>query len=345
MQRIRGFALLLPRPAFEDRSVEPEADSQLCNHVPMLLGQGRHINDLEISHGAHIKEVQRNQRLGVEMGSVSKIFSRRTLEKFEDASASIPLHQMDRAFEAANIRMGKDPGGSGGARKTQFRRYIAGVDQHDPQQLDRLGDALGALIDEVAASKKDFLVKAAETDGFFFGDGVFRPAGTAPTSFAVASLEELAFIDDRVRRLHLLADDSPEDAIGGAQALVESVCRTVLRAIGEPAPKKTTDIVDIAKSTLNALELVPADIDNAKRAAAILRRSLQQLSAVVSSLDELRKVYGCGDERDGRLKIVSPRHARLAVGAAVTFAGFLAETVCGAGHIELTAKTADGARI
>jgi hypothetical protein len=98
---------------------------------------------------------------------------------FEDASASIPLRQLDRAFDAAAIRLGDDPGGSDGARRVQFRRYVASVDQDDPQQLDRLGDVLGALIEEVATSKKEFLVTAAERDGFIFADGVFRPTGTA----------------------------------------------------------------------------------------------------------------------------------------------------------------------
>ncbi|MDB5072663.1 MAG: uncharacterized protein JWM87_3774 [Candidatus Eremiobacteraeota bacterium] len=179
------------------------------------------------------------------------------------------------------------------------------VDQHDPQQLDRLGDALGALIDEVAASKQDFLVKAAERDGFVFADGVFRPAGTAPSSFAVTHADDLAFIDDRGRRLHLLANDSPKDAVAGAMELVDSVCRTVLRLVGEPAPGKTADLVDIAKSTLEALELVPAGIGDAKKGGELVRRCLQQL---------------------GTWNGVSPRHARLAVGAAVTFAVFVAET-------------------
>lgn len=191
------------------------------------------------------------------------------------------------------------------------------MDQHDSRQLERLGDALGALIEEVAASKQDFLVKAAERDGFIFADGVFRPAGTAPSSFVVTRVEDLAFIDDRGRRLHLLASDNPTDAIGGAKELVESVCRTVLRLIGEPAPRKTAGLVDIAKSTLEALELVPAGIDDAKKGAAVVRKCLQQLSAVVTSLGELRNIYGSG---------LSPRHARLAVGAAVTFARFVAET-------------------
>ena len=208
----------------------------------------------------------------------------------------------------------------------QFRRYVASVDQHDPQQLARLGVALGALIKEVAASKEEFLVQAAERDGFFFADGVFRPAGTGSSSFAVTRVEDLAFIDDRGRRLHLLANDSPKGAIGGAEELVESVCRVVSRLIGEPAPAKTADLVDIAKSTLKALELVPAGIDDAKKGAALVRRCLQQLSAVVANVGELRNLHGSGHGLDDKGNGLSPRHGRLAVGAAVTFAGFVAET-------------------
>jgi len=246
------------------------------------------------------------------MSSVPKIFSRQTLAKFEDASASIPLRQIDRAFEGADIRLGKDPGGPEGVRRTQFRRYVVSVDQHDPQQLDRLGDVLGALIEEVATSKQDFLVKAAERDGFSFASGAFKATETAPNSFALTRVEDLALIDDRARQLYLLANGNPKGAIGAAKELVESVCRTILHLVGKPAPKKTANLADIAKSTLKVLELVPAGIDDAK-GAALVSKCLQQLSAVVINLGELRKGF-------------LPRHARLAVGAAVTFSSFVAET-------------------
>ncbi len=255
-----------------------------------------------------------------------KAFSPRTLEVFEEASASIPLRPLDRAFEAAAIRLGQDPGGPAGSRRTQFRRYVVSVDQRDPQQLDRLCDALGALIEEAAPSKKDFLVKAAERDGFVFADGVFRLAETAPRSFAVKHFADLASIDDRGRRLHLLANDNPKDAVDGAKELLESVCLTVLRLLREPAPAKTAHLTDIVESTLAVLELAPAGIGDAKRGAALLRGCLQSLGAVVGGLDELRHVYGSGHGRDGKWKGLSPRHAGLAVGAAVTFAGFVAET-------------------
>ena len=222
--------------------------------------------------------------------------------------------------------MGEDPDETGGARRIRFRRYVAGVDQQDPHQVDRLGHALGALIDEVAASKTDFLVKAAERDGFFFVEGVFRPAGTAPRSFAVTSVDDLARIDDRGRLLHVLANDRPPDAIGGAEELIESVCRTVLRLIGEPAPAEAASFVEITESTLVALKLVPSESDDTEKDVALVHRSLQQLGAVVADLAELRSASGSYQGRDGGGDGLLPRHARLAVGAAVTFAGFVAET-------------------
>jgi hypothetical protein len=235
-----------------------------------------------------------------------KIFSPRTLGEFEAAAASIPLRPLDRAFDGVGIRLGKDPGGPDGARRVQFRRYVASVDQHDPQQLDRLGVALGALIEEVAESKQGFLMTAAERDGFVFANGVFQPASTAPSSFGVTRLEEFAFIEERGRRLQLLANDNPKDTVSGAKELAESVCRTVLHLMGKPAPGKAADLADIAKSTLKALE------GDTKMSAAVMSKCVQQLAAVVATLRELRNL--------------SPRHARLAAGAAVTFAGFVAET-------------------
>lgn len=249
------------------------------------------------------------------IGRVPKVFSKQTLEKFEAASASIPLRQLVRAFEAAAIRPGKDPGGLEGARKVQFRRYIAGVDQRDAQQLDRLGDALGALIAEVAGSKEAFLVQAAERDGFSFVDGAFRPADTTPSAFAVSRVEDLASIDDRGRRLDVLADDDPADAIGGAKELVESVCRTVLVALDAPSPPKTADLAGIVKATVGAFDRAAAGKGNAKEVATIVGGCLQQLGEIVASLDGLRSP--------------TAGHARLAAGLAVSFARFVADAYRG----------------
>ena len=127
-------------------------------------------------------------------------FSSETLSKFADACASIPIRPLDRAFDRAGIRAGITDDDSGGARRTRFRQYLSTVDQKNARQLQQLGDAFGALIDEVATSKQRFLISAAEGDGFEFINGAFRVASTDATAFAIARLDDSDAIDDRIRR-------------------------------------------------------------------------------------------------------------------------------------------------
>ena len=125
--------------------------------------------------------------------------------------------------------------------------------------------------------------------------------------------DDLTSIDDRGRRLHLLANDRPADAVAGAKELVESACRTILRLLDLPAPATTAGLNDIAASTLEALEQRSVRAVESKKSTALVRGCLQQLVAIVTALGSLPNESG------------SPRQARLAAGAAVTFAGFVAE--------------------
>ena len=74
------------------------------------------------------------------------------------------------------------------------------------------------------------------------------------------------------------------------------------------------------------LGLVPEDITDAKRGAETIKLILRNLAALTQYLAELRGLYGSGHGRDGRHRGLQPRHARLAVGAAVSFIDFVTET-------------------
>ena len=150
-----------------------------------------------------------------------KAFSRATLQKFEDASASIPVRPLDRAFAAANIPLAPDLDGDL-TRKARFRRYIASVNQRRATQVQQLAAALGALISEVAESKQAFLINAAELDGFAYAKGTFVPAETPA---------------QRSRRLQQLVNERPSEAVAGALDLVASVCRAAGANSGEPVSK------------------------------------------------------------------------------------------------------------
>ena len=215
-------------------------------------------------------------------------FSATTLSKFADACASIPIRPLDRAFDRAGIRAGITDDDSGGARRTRFRQYLSTIDQKNARQLQQLGDALGALIEEAATSKQPFLIAAAEGDGFEYVNGAFRVASTAAASFAISRLDDTAGLDDRIRRLQVLAQNHPAEATAGVRELVRSVSQLAGGGFGVRGTRKSSTVV---------------------------RNGLQSLAELVDGLDEPVESNDAQEE---------VHRARLAVDCAAAFAAYVA---------------------
>jgi hypothetical protein len=128
----------------------------------------------------------------------------------------------------------------------------------------------------------------------------------------------------QIERIAAAIDTDPALAIGTAKELVETTCKTILTDDGvDPG---TQDLGDLVKAACKLLKLVPDGVPNEAKGADAIRKTLRSLAATVAGLGEMRNFYGSGHGQDGRAKGLSPRHARLAVGAASTLAMFLFET-------------------
>lgn len=90
----------------------------------------------------------------------------------------------------------------------------------------------------------------------------------------------------QIERLEYAVDSDPELAIGTAKELVESCCKSIL--------------------TKREIPFTKADD--------------------LGNLTQLRGLYGTGHGKDGQHRGLQPRHARLAVAAAVAFIDFVSET-------------------
>ena len=120
-------------------------------------------------------------------------------------------------------------------------------------------------------------------------------------------------------------EDDPGLAIGTAKELVESVCKTILEQ-RHITFDDGADVGELVKEARKALGLIPESIPNSAKGAESIRRLLSNLGNVAQGLAELRNLYGTGHGKGGAVKGLSPRHARLAVGAAATLSTFLLET-------------------
>lgn len=142
---------------------------------------------------------------------------------------------------------------------------------------------------------------------------------------SVADALNAAWMQKEIERLENAIDRDPALAIGTAKELVESCCKSVLTKRGVSYPP-SADLPALTKLVAKELGLVPDDITEAAKGAETIKLILRNLTALTQYLAELRSLYGSGHGRDGRHKGLQPRHARLAVGTAVSFIDFVTET-------------------
>ncbi|PQZ49467.1 hypothetical protein CQ052_02345 [Ochrobactrum sp. MYb15] len=141
----------------------------------------------------------------------------------------------------------------------------------------------------------------------------------------VADALDAAWMQKEIERMEHSVESDPALAIGTAKDLVETCCKTILKRRGVVVSNKA-DIPDLTKLVAKELRLVPEGISDEAKGAETIRLLLRNLSVLTKYIAELRGLYGSGHGREGKYRGLEARHARLAVGAAVTFIDFITET-------------------
>lgn len=142
-----------------------------------------------------------------------------------------------------------------------------------------------------------------------------------------ASLRDPAAIREHLTRLHRIAQFDPPLAIGTAKELVESTAKAVLQERGREADDKD-DLPILVKRSQEAIGLHPGSVQPGPDSTGAVKRILGGLSSIVIGLGELRnRGYGTGHGPKGERVGLRPRHAQLAVNAAVTWCSVMLDTL------------------
>jgi hypothetical protein len=142
---------------------------------------------------------------------------------------------------------------------------------------------------------------------------------------SVADALDAGAMAKTIERLERSIDDDPDLAIGTAKDLVESCCKTILGKRGVEF-SKAADLNDLTKLLFKELQLVPEGVSEQAKGSENIRLILRNLTQLTQNLAQLRGLYGTGHGRDGKHRGLQPRHARLAVAAAVAFVDFATGT-------------------
>ena len=118
---------------------------------------------------------------------------------------------------------------------------------------------------------------------------------------------------------------NPTNAIGLSKELIESCCKTILDELNIEWGKND-DVPQLANKTLNALNLLPVNVQETDQGAEAIRAVLGNLRAIPTNLAEIRNPFGSGHGKSASFQGLETRHAKLAVGSSITFVDFIWST-------------------
>ena len=236
-------------------------------------------------------------------------------------------------FEGANLAPDQDYDPEvPGMRRGLVEQYYSRIDFGSHSDVEKL---LLAYTEIVLRLERDIpgeahnLKRRMKADGYGFTGEQFTPLPNKQHPL-VESIHELAVslnlegLEKEVFRLKRAANEDPPLAVGTANDMVETVCKTILEERVGSSP--SGDLPSLVHAVAKELSLLPESIPENAKGSDVIRRLLSSLNQVAQGLAELRNLYGTGHGRDGRFVGIQPRHAKLAVGAATTLSLFLLET-------------------
>ena len=130
-------------------------------------------------------------------------------------------------------------------------------------------------------------------------------------------------IEQQVNAIENALESVPDFAFDLSKTLFESLCKTVLADIGQPADPGW-DLPRILKETTNRLSLLPRDYPDPAKADESVKKTIRGLLQTIQGLCELRNNYGMASHgRDTFTARLDLRQATLAAQAADTIVSFL----------------------
>lgn len=154
---------------------------------------------------------------------------------------------------------------------------------------------------------------------------------TAATQFAENAANQIKeafsseYINKQVDIMMRMQKEHPVDAIGKAKELIESCCKAILEAYNLPIDKDW-DLTRLTREAMGTLKLLPKHIIDTDPAADSIKAMLGSLSQVSHRMAEMRNPFGSGHGKSPQFIGLEERHAKLAVGSALTLVNFLWES-------------------
>lgn len=133
------------------------------------------------------------------------------------------------------------------------------------------------------------------------------------------------YMSQQMELMLSLRSSNPTQAIGLAKELIESCCKTILDDFGI-AYDGSDNVSQLTKKTMDALSLLPENIQATAQEEDAIKSVLGNLRAIPTKIAEIRNPFGSGHGKSASFRGLEARHAQLAIGSSITFVDFVWDT-------------------
>ena len=215
-------------------------------------------------------------------------------------------------------------------RRSTAQAYLESVEWADPAHVTRFLRVAERLLHGWEPQYLANFWQSLRRDGYDVDDATcqIRTLGPRLTIESLAKVTDPSAIREQMDRIRRSANDDPALAIGTAKELVESTAKVVLLELGQSVDDKA-DLPELAKAAQLALGLHPsATAGSSPDSSDGVKRILGAVTTIASGLAELRnRGHGTGHGPATARVGLRPRHAHLAVNAALTWCQLMLDTL------------------
>jgi hypothetical protein len=260
----------------------------------------------------------------------TELISRTTRRLFRELMTDSTYSRIDRAFQDEGFAPSTTCSYTDSSvRRTRTQEYFESVTWTDPNQVLRVLRVFETLVYGFKTPYTDQFVNSLRRDGYLLDQdtGHITPAGPRFTVDSLANLKDPSAIREHLDRIGRAVIDDPALAIGSAKELIESTAKVVLTERGLPVDEKA-DVPALIRQAQQALGLHPSAAAPGPDGSDAVKKILGAVSGVAVGVAELRnRGYGTGHCPAATRAGLRPRHAHLAVNAALTWCQLVLDTL------------------
>lgn len=261
---------------------------------------------------------------------VNELIGRTTRGLFRDLMTDSTYGAIGAAFEDEGFAPNPDcTYENSSVRRTRTQEYLEAIDWTDARHVDRVLRVFERLLRGYEPQRTRNFHNALRRDGYVVDDdtGHISPVGPRISLSSLSQLGDPSAIHQQLGRTQRAALDDPALAIGTAKELVESTAKVVLKERGLPIDDKA-DLPALVRQAQQALRLHPSSVTPGPDGSDAVKKILASVSGIAIGLAELRnRGYGTGHGPVSHPAGLRPRHAHLAVNAAVTWCRLMLDTL------------------